>query len=295
MEPVLLATVAHRFADGPAEDLDRAEARQHGAGPERFDQRDDLINARLCHRRIPSVDGAGCLTTPGPSWTLNHRAGRAKGLAALQRGGPGAAGFGSGQVRSTGFVRFVAGEVVHASVVSAGLSSALVVAAGCGQESYNKRLDATLARLERERRIAKNLMPPRPTRSSRSCRSTSGRPRTRRRPRPASCRWVRGSSNSTPRSSTRPTPRCTCWRGSSCPRSARPRGPHRAGAGGRGVTSRATSSARPGQQFGRWKGSRPQVRRREQAGEPVQAPGRDRQRQGESSSTPTSKTTTMWP
>ena len=39
-------------------------------------------------------------------------------------------------------------------------STALVVAAGCGQESYNKRLDATLARLERERRIAKNLMAP---------------------------------------------------------------------------------------------------------------------------------------
>ncbi len=39
------------------------------------------------------------------------------------------------------------------------MASALVVAFGCGQESYNKRLAATLARLERERRIEKNLMP----------------------------------------------------------------------------------------------------------------------------------------
>jgi len=39
------------------------------------------------------------------------------------------------------------------------VSSSLVITVGCGQESYTKRLDATLARLERERRIAKNLMP----------------------------------------------------------------------------------------------------------------------------------------
>ncbi len=40
------------------------------------------------------------------------------------------------------------------------MSSALVFAVGCGQESYNKRLAATLERLERERRIEKNLMKP---------------------------------------------------------------------------------------------------------------------------------------
>ena len=39
------------------------------------------------------------------------------------------------------------------------LSTTLVTALGCGQESYNKRLAATLERLERERRIEKNLMP----------------------------------------------------------------------------------------------------------------------------------------
>lgn len=39
-------------------------------------------------------------------------------------------------------------------------TSALVFVVGCfGQKSYTERLDHTLARLERERRIAKNLMP----------------------------------------------------------------------------------------------------------------------------------------
>lgn len=39
------------------------------------------------------------------------------------------------------------------------MASGLVLAVGCGQDSYNKRLAATLERLERERRIEKNLMP----------------------------------------------------------------------------------------------------------------------------------------
>ena len=39
------------------------------------------------------------------------------------------------------------------------LASSVLCDAGCGRESYAKRLDATLERMKRERRIEKNLMP----------------------------------------------------------------------------------------------------------------------------------------
>ncbi len=96
-------------------------------------------------------------------------------------------------------------------------SAMLLASVGCGRESYVKRLDATLAKLDYDRRLKKNLMeaPKEDKKFSELTIYVRAPKEEARWPRQVEfSRSPKGNSTSTPRSTIRRTIRpCTSWPG----------------------------------------------------------------------------------